>query len=337
MGYYSGTVFHRVQPELFVQGGGLDRELRLRSTLPPVPNESSNGLRNTRGTRGSRAHGRPGLRALAVLRQSRRQHAARRRARARLHGVRARHGRHRGIRGDRPPADGRCGPVSRRSPDAARRDQVDRARSTRRRWPLCPPKGARPRCKAEIAAAAAAGNAADALRLIGHYRAICGADDPEIALTEARMALAAERSPPRAVRARRAPGDDGRRASRSCGGDGAVPRSGDRSTMTSQLVAGCAPAGRPGAARREQRQRGRDGRVAAASARVRGRRRDLSRLPLDASSTTRTRSAGLRNAAVEEHNRMVAAMEEIAAALQRADPHLQGARLSGARGGKIAA
>ena len=50
MGYYSGTVFHRVQAGLFVQGGGLDRELRVRSTLPSVPNESSNGLHNTRGT-----------------------------------------------------------------------------------------------------------------------------------------------------------------------------------------------------------------------------------------------------------------------------------------------
>ena len=34
MGYYAGTVFHRVQPKLFVQGGGLDRELHARSTLP---------------------------------------------------------------------------------------------------------------------------------------------------------------------------------------------------------------------------------------------------------------------------------------------------------------
>src|SRR5262245_21285490 len=50
MGFYAGTVFHRVQAGLFVQGGGVDRGLRLRSTLPPVPNESSNGLHNTRGS-----------------------------------------------------------------------------------------------------------------------------------------------------------------------------------------------------------------------------------------------------------------------------------------------
>src|SRR5688572_13554686 len=50
MGYYTGTVFHRVQAGLLVQGGGLDRQLRVRSRLSPVANESSSGLRNTRGT-----------------------------------------------------------------------------------------------------------------------------------------------------------------------------------------------------------------------------------------------------------------------------------------------
>ena len=35
MGYFAGTVFHRVQRDLFVQGGGIDRQLRVRSTLPP--------------------------------------------------------------------------------------------------------------------------------------------------------------------------------------------------------------------------------------------------------------------------------------------------------------
>ncbi len=50
MAFYSGTVFHRVIPGLVVQGGGADRKLHARPTLPPVANESGNGLRNARGT-----------------------------------------------------------------------------------------------------------------------------------------------------------------------------------------------------------------------------------------------------------------------------------------------
>ena len=50
MGFYSGTVIHRVLPGFVVQGGGLDRKLLGRPGLPPVANESSNGLRNERGT-----------------------------------------------------------------------------------------------------------------------------------------------------------------------------------------------------------------------------------------------------------------------------------------------
>jgi cyclophilin family peptidyl-prolyl cis-trans isomerase len=50
MGFYSGTAIHRVIPGLVVQGGGSDRKLRPRPTLPPVANESSNGLHNERGT-----------------------------------------------------------------------------------------------------------------------------------------------------------------------------------------------------------------------------------------------------------------------------------------------
>src|SRR5690606_33633193 len=50
MAYYSGTVFHRVVRDYVVQGGGVDRELRTRPTLPPVQNESHNGLSNLRST-----------------------------------------------------------------------------------------------------------------------------------------------------------------------------------------------------------------------------------------------------------------------------------------------
>jgi cyclophilin family peptidyl-prolyl cis-trans isomerase len=49
-GFYSGTVFHRVVAGFVVQGGGFDRMLRERATREAVPNESRNGLSNTRGT-----------------------------------------------------------------------------------------------------------------------------------------------------------------------------------------------------------------------------------------------------------------------------------------------
>jgi cyclophilin family peptidyl-prolyl cis-trans isomerase len=49
-GFYSGTVFHRVVAGFVIQGGGFDRMLRERETRDAVPNESRNGLSNTRGT-----------------------------------------------------------------------------------------------------------------------------------------------------------------------------------------------------------------------------------------------------------------------------------------------
>jgi cyclophilin family peptidyl-prolyl cis-trans isomerase len=50
MAYYSGTVFHRVVDGFVVQGGGFDRDLRGRPTLPGVANESRNGLSNVRSS-----------------------------------------------------------------------------------------------------------------------------------------------------------------------------------------------------------------------------------------------------------------------------------------------
>jgi cyclophilin family peptidyl-prolyl cis-trans isomerase len=49
MAFYSNTVFHRVIAGRVVQGGGLDKQLRGRPTLPPIENESRNGLSNVRG------------------------------------------------------------------------------------------------------------------------------------------------------------------------------------------------------------------------------------------------------------------------------------------------
>jgi cyclophilin family peptidyl-prolyl cis-trans isomerase len=50
MAFYSGLVFHRVVPGFAVQGGGFDRDLKGRPVLAPVANESTNGLENLRGT-----------------------------------------------------------------------------------------------------------------------------------------------------------------------------------------------------------------------------------------------------------------------------------------------
>ncbi len=49
-GFYNGTVFHRVIEGFVVQGGGVTRTFRSKTTLPPVANEADNGLTNDRGT-----------------------------------------------------------------------------------------------------------------------------------------------------------------------------------------------------------------------------------------------------------------------------------------------
>jgi peptidyl-prolyl cis-trans isomerase A (cyclophilin A) len=49
-GFYNNLIFHRVISDFMIQGGGLDDQMNEKPTRPPIKNESSNGLSNTRGT-----------------------------------------------------------------------------------------------------------------------------------------------------------------------------------------------------------------------------------------------------------------------------------------------
>ena len=48
--FYTDTIFHRVIDGFMIQGGGLDEDLKQKSTRTPVRNEANNGLSNALGT-----------------------------------------------------------------------------------------------------------------------------------------------------------------------------------------------------------------------------------------------------------------------------------------------
>ena len=49
-GHYNGTIFHRVIPNFMVQCGGMQPDMKEKTTRPPIALESRNGLSNTRGS-----------------------------------------------------------------------------------------------------------------------------------------------------------------------------------------------------------------------------------------------------------------------------------------------
>jgi peptidyl-prolyl cis-trans isomerase A (cyclophilin A) len=49
-GFYDGLIFHRVVANFVIQAGGYDATMNYREPPGTVPNESSNGLRNSRGS-----------------------------------------------------------------------------------------------------------------------------------------------------------------------------------------------------------------------------------------------------------------------------------------------
>ena len=200
MGFYSGTVFHRVLPQRIVQGGGFDRQLRLRGTLPPVANESSNGLRNERGTVAAARTEDPD--------SAQSQFFVNLGENSQLDG-----GREPGYTvfgrvtegmevfdgiGRLPTGAGGVFPADVPTPLVA---ITSIARIDAAALAALPNDGREAALVAEIAAAAESGNAADALRLIGHYRALCGLG-VDVGLTEGRMALAV----PKREQARSLPG-----------------------------------------------------------------------------------------------------------------------------------
>jgi cyclophilin family peptidyl-prolyl cis-trans isomerase len=311
MSYYSGKVFHRVMPGFVVQGGGLDRQLRGRPTLPPVANESRNGLSNVRGSVSAARTADPDS-ATSQFFVNLEDNTALDAGASVGYTVfgRVKEGIQVVDQISRLPT-GASGPLRADVPmplvvikSVARLDEAALA--------ALPEEGRDAAIKQRISEAATAQDYAEALRWITHYRAICGPDDAAISVTEAQAALAM---------------DDERRAVFvleeyfvTTGRDdptyddavalygSAVP---ENQQSAAQLADDCVPAAPPSIP---------DGTAATMEQMVAGQAQvkefvaagEVYLACLSKVIDDEERSAEDRNAAIGEHNRMVAAMEQTA-------------------------
>ena len=186
MGFYSGTVIHRVIPGLVVQGGGADRQLRPRPTLPPIANDSGNRLRNERGTVAA-ARGEGADTATSQFFVNLRDNADLDRGPGYTVFGRVKEGLDVIDSIGRLPT-GAVGPLK----DVPMPLVVIRSISRLDEDALAaiPETGREATLRERIDAATAAEDYAAARQWIGLYRAACAAPDPKIAVDEARAALA---------------------------------------------------------------------------------------------------------------------------------------------------
>lgn len=313
-GLYSGTVFHRVLPGVIVQGGGFDRQLRPRPTLPPVANESQNGLRNTRATVAAARTADPDSASAQFFVNLGDNRSSLDGGRDSGYTVFARVKEGMAVFDEvgRLPT-GAARPFSGDVPtplvaikSIVRLDEAALA--------VFPVEGRELAIRNEIAAAAAADDFGATLRLVDHYRAICGGAEPEVALTEARAALAAA-DEPRALFALEellATTD----ATHSVYAEAKALRDetlAEDAPAGPHLVSGCES---PVAPALPDATTATEAEMVAAQTRVRAfvAAGGEYLACLAAIIDDKERAAAERNAAVSEHNRMVAELEQIAAA-----------------------